>query len=158
MKKVKSARLTFTEASSDKEYQLHLVEDNKLFIVNFEYGRRNGTLKSGTKTKSPVSQDEAEKIFDKILKEKTSEGYVLDGEAVKTLSVYYMDDPCEAQLFFNGDECIGAVSANDGDWRGAYFNPIMKVMGLKVVNIKKINEKQLSSAKKEYPKFFEEYD
>ena len=79
MKQIQAVRLTFTAGSSDKEYRLHLIEDKGSYVVNFQYGRRNGTLKGGTKTASPVSKAEAEKIFNKYLKEKTSEGYVLDG-------------------------------------------------------------------------------
>ena len=79
MKQIQAVRLTFTAGSSDKEYRLHLIEDKGSYVVNFQYGRRNGTLKGGTKTSSPVSKAEAEKIFNKYLKEKTSEGYVLDG-------------------------------------------------------------------------------
>ena len=87
MKQIQSVRLTFTAGTSDKEYRIHLIEDKGSFTVNFEYGRRNGTLKSGTKTNFPVSQEEAEKIFNKILKEKTSEGYILDGESMPSLTV-----------------------------------------------------------------------
>lgn len=81
MQQIQSVRLTFTSGSSDKEYRIHLVEDNGLFVVNFQYGRRNGTLRDGTKTKTPLKKEEAEKIFNKILKEQLSDGYILDGEA-----------------------------------------------------------------------------
>lgn len=75
---------------------------------------------------------------------------------MKKLGVYYIETYGEAQLFFNGDECMGAVSSNDADWRHEYFNPIMKLMGLEVVCLNKLNKKQLASAKKECPEFFEE--
>ena len=77
----KSIRLTFTEGSSDKEYNAQVVEDGEGYQVHFQYGRRNGTLQSGSKTSAPVDLASAEKIYDKMVKEKTSKGYQVDGGA-----------------------------------------------------------------------------
>lgn len=65
------------EGGSDKEYSLWLEGDGNAFVVNFQYGRRGGTQTPGTKTKAPVTLAEAEKIYDKILKEKLGKGYTV---------------------------------------------------------------------------------
>lgn len=54
-----------TEGGSDKLYHINLVKSGDLFLVNFQNGRRGGTMASGTKTKEPVSLIEAKKIADK---------------------------------------------------------------------------------------------
>jgi bifunctional non-homologous end joining protein LigD len=68
--------LYFKQGNSDKVYQaaLEAVEHNR-FVVNFAYGRRGATLKTGTKTKIPVDYASAKKLYDKLVKSKTSEGY-----------------------------------------------------------------------------------
>lgn len=67
--------LFFRDAGSDKQYDISLEEVGGGWVVNFANGRRGGTLRSGTKTQSPVSYPEARKIFDKLLREKMSKGY-----------------------------------------------------------------------------------
>jgi bifunctional non-homologous end joining protein LigD len=76
-KTIDSADLFFKSGSSDKEYHLQLVEDNGGYLVNFQYGRRGSTLNPGCKTKAPVSLEAARKVFNKIVAEKTSEGYTV---------------------------------------------------------------------------------
>lgn len=56
--------------SKDAVYHLQLEEVEGGFVVNYQNGRRGGTLASGTKTKSPVGLDAARKAFDKVAKEK----------------------------------------------------------------------------------------
>jgi len=67
--------LYFKNGSSDKEYHAQLIEDNGDHVVNFQYGRRGSSLKAGTKTKDAVSLEEATKIYNKLVKSKTSKGY-----------------------------------------------------------------------------------
>ena len=76
----KSITLYYTNPSvnSDKVYTLEIVKDAKFkdaYFVNFSYGKRGKTLKSGTKTKIGVSYSEALNIYDYFLKEKKDEGY-----------------------------------------------------------------------------------
>lgn len=56
--------------SKDAVYQLQLEEVEGGFVVNYQNGRRGGTLASGTKTKCPVSLEAARKAFDKVAKDK----------------------------------------------------------------------------------------
>lgn len=72
---MKNVSLYFKEGTSDKEYHLQLVQEKGKCLVNFQYGRVGNELKSGTKTPIPVSTEEAEKIYEKILKEKLAKGY-----------------------------------------------------------------------------------
>jgi bifunctional non-homologous end joining protein LigD len=72
---MKTTTLYFKEGSSDKVYQASIVQQNGGFVVNFAYGRRGSTLNTGTKTSSPVDLPSAEKIFDKLVREKKAKGY-----------------------------------------------------------------------------------
>lgn len=67
--------LYYREGASDKEYHARIEPSGPGFIVTFAYGRRGSTLQTGTKTSAPVGFEEAKKIYDKLVKEKTSKGY-----------------------------------------------------------------------------------
>ena len=57
--------LYFREGNSDKIYQCAIEPaGDGLFAVTFAYGRRGSTLSTGSKTTSPVSYDDAKRIFD----------------------------------------------------------------------------------------------
>jgi len=76
--------LYFKEGSSDKEYHIQLKQLGKGFFVNFQYGRVGNTLTPGTKTPLGVSEPEAEKIYNKLVKEKMGKGYrPLEGSVKK---------------------------------------------------------------------------
>jgi bifunctional non-homologous end joining protein LigD len=45
------------------------------FVVNVAYGRRGSTLQIGTKTQVPVSWEEAQTVFDAIIRQKKAKGY-----------------------------------------------------------------------------------
>lgn len=70
--------LYYSEGSSDKEYHAEIVEVAGGNVVNFRYGRRGSSLTAGTKTSAPVDFAQAKKIYDKLVKEKTSKGYTVD--------------------------------------------------------------------------------
>ena len=72
MKAIAKTSLYYSEGSSDKEYHAEIVEVAGGNVVNFRYGRRGGTLTVGTKTSAPVDFAQAKKIYDKLVKEKTS--------------------------------------------------------------------------------------
>ncbi|WBX73027.1 WGR domain-containing protein [Tenacibaculum pacificus] len=75
MKLIKQKKLYFLDEKSDKVYEVDLCESQDLFIVNFRYGRRGASLREGTKTVFPVSYEEAEKIFNKLVGSKEKKGY-----------------------------------------------------------------------------------
>jgi bifunctional non-homologous end joining protein LigD len=78
MKALATTSLYYAEGSSDKEYHAEIVEVAGGNVVNFRYGRRGSALTAGTKTSAPVDFAQAKKIFDKLVKEKTSKGYTHD--------------------------------------------------------------------------------
>lgn len=69
------ANLYFKEGSSDKVYHVTLEAKGKGHVVNFSYGRRGSTLTTGTKTNSPVTMEEAAKVFQKLVNSKLAKGY-----------------------------------------------------------------------------------
>ena len=64
-----------TEGSSDKTYRTQLVADGNGWVVNYQNGRRGGTLRSGTKTPAPVDFAVAKKAYDKLVASKVKDGY-----------------------------------------------------------------------------------
>jgi bifunctional non-homologous end joining protein LigD len=70
-----SASLYFREGNSDKEYRAAIEPKGDGFVVNFAYGRRGGTLNTGTKTPVPVPEAEAIKAFEKLIASKVAKGY-----------------------------------------------------------------------------------
>ena len=72
---LQSASLYFREGNSDKEYRAAIEPKDGGFVVNFAYGRRGGTLNTGTKTTVPVTEAEATKVFDKLVASKVAKGY-----------------------------------------------------------------------------------
>jgi predicted DNA-binding WGR domain protein len=81
LKLLKQKILYFSEGKSDKVYEVDLCEvGSDLFTVNFRYGRRGTSLREGTKTVFPVSYEEAEKIFEKLVESKEKKGYSENGE------------------------------------------------------------------------------
>ena len=75
-----SVSLRCTEGGSNKVYQAELKQDGSLWVVNFAYGGYGKTMKTGTKTPSPVEYDVAKKAYDKLVKSKKSGGYKPEGE------------------------------------------------------------------------------
>ena len=75
--------LYFKNGSSDKEYHAQLQKAEQGYVVNFQYGRRGSTLRVGTKTNEPVELTKAQKIYDKLVKSKTSKGYTEGESGVK---------------------------------------------------------------------------
>ena len=73
---MQSRTLYFREGSSDKVYRAAIETRDGGYIVNFAYGRRGSTLNTGTKTTSSVTLDEAQRIYDKLVKEKMAKGYI----------------------------------------------------------------------------------
>lgn len=77
MKLVKQTKLVFSEGRSDKVYEVDLCEvGTNQFVVNFRYGKLGGPLKDGSKTVAPVKRDEADRVFDKLVRSKIDSGYV----------------------------------------------------------------------------------
>lgn len=74
---MEQTKLHFTDGKSDKVYQAAIEPKDDGYLVTFSYGRRGGKMTTGTKTKSPVSLEEAKVIYSKLIKEKMAKGYVV---------------------------------------------------------------------------------
>jgi len=83
--------------NSDKVYSAQIVDvdgGGNAYRVEFQFGKRGAKLAGGTKTRQPVSLEEAEKIFARLVAEKTSKGYTedsggkpFDGDAARLADV-----------------------------------------------------------------------
>lgn len=120
-----SISLAFCEGTSDKVYQAEVVDaGNGLYTVNFAYGRRSGTLNTGTKTTSPVSLDEATKVYEKLVLSKTAKGYKPTGSGEGIASsitasvrdVDQRDTGIYPQLLVAISEDQAERYLNDDDW------------------------------------------
>ena len=76
--------LYFKDGKSDKVYRAAIEPKGDGYVVNFSYGRRGGNMTIGTKTKSPVSLDDAKAIYDKLIDEKTAKGYTSEERGTPT--------------------------------------------------------------------------
>ncbi len=72
---IKEAHLAYQGGGSDKVYHIFLLKEKEGHVVNMQYGRRGGSMASGTKTNAPVNLKEAERIFQKTYDEKFKKGY-----------------------------------------------------------------------------------
>lgn len=70
-----SISLRYKEGSSDKAYNIRLEQKGDGWVVNFEYGRYGTTLKAGSKTPQPLSREQAQKVYDRLVAEKKGDGY-----------------------------------------------------------------------------------
>lgn len=70
---IQRADLACREGSKDAVYHMQIVQREGGYTVDFQYGRRGGTLQSGTKTKTPVTIEVAQKAFDKVVREKMTD-------------------------------------------------------------------------------------
>lgn len=132
---LKSISLECQENGSDKVYNIAIAGTGDGFNVNFEYGRRGSTLKPGTKNSAPLDIENAEKLFNKLFREKTSKGYVEVGNGdtqSSSTSVVSPEERMEVLLladsklssaekalqhYINNPEYVGQEKY-DGDRRG----------------------------------------
>jgi len=82
--KTENITLFYKQGKSDKVYKVSLEENNNKYLVNFAYGRRGATLKTGTKTQTAVEYEKAKKIYDKLVLSKSAKGYIPDEDTTPT--------------------------------------------------------------------------
>ncbi len=82
--KTEEISLFYKQERSDKVYNVSLEESADGYLVNFAYGRRGSTLKTGTKTQTPVEYEKAKKIYDKLVLSKSAKGYIPDEDTTPT--------------------------------------------------------------------------
>jgi bifunctional non-homologous end joining protein LigD len=71
-----SVTLYYRQGSSDKVYQAWVApKGSDRYAVEFAYGRRGSTLKTGMKTKEPVTHGKAHTMLWKLVRQKMAKGY-----------------------------------------------------------------------------------
>lgn len=73
--------LYYRDGRSDKVYLIAIEPRDGGYVVNFAYGRSGSTLNTGTKTTSPLYFEAAQKIYDKVVREKLAKGYILAADS-----------------------------------------------------------------------------
>lgn len=68
--------LYYREGPSDKVYQACIRPKDNGFMVHLAYGRRGSMLNTGSKTQTPIEYQIAKGIYDKLVREKMSKGYL----------------------------------------------------------------------------------
>jgi len=117
--KSENITLYFKQGRSDKVYTASLEEvGSNSFVVNFAYGRRGSTLKTGTKTKTPAAYDSAKKTYDKLVKSKTSKGYKPGAEGPQYVhtDTDTRDTGIQCQLLNFIEESQVSQYIDDDDW------------------------------------------
>jgi bifunctional non-homologous end joining protein LigD len=116
VKPVQQTSLFFQSGSSDKEYHAEIVPIEAGYAVNFRYGRRGGTLTCGTKTAAPVELAAAQKLYTKLIADKTSKGYVA-ADSVATNSAYQSSQ----------------TEVNKSDFNPQLLNPVSEDEALRLI-------------------------
>lgn len=80
-KTVKSISLFFKEGTSDKQYNINLIQTDGGYLVHGFNGRRGGNLTLQNKTLVPVSLNVAEKIYEDLVREKKVKKGYTEGNA-----------------------------------------------------------------------------
>jgi bifunctional non-homologous end joining protein LigD len=132
MRTLAKTSLYYCEGTSNKEYHAEIIEVAGGNIVNFRYGRRGGTLTVGTKTSAPVDFAEAKKIYDQLMKQKTSKGYTpaisgaayqsVDDAGLRTGFMPQLLNPINeaAAMRFIEDDAWAVQEKMDGERRAAH--------------------------------------
>ena len=148
-----SVSLWFKEGASDKVYNAAVEEVTGGFVVKFEYGRRGATLTVGTKTQTPVTQDEAIKVYNKLILSKTAKGYKPtgsgDGLSSAAANIVTNQDQRDTGL---RPQLLNPISEDeaekyilDNDWCAQEkFNGKRMIIKKDAVNITAANKKGLS--------------
>jgi len=87
---LKQTKLRFTEGKSDKVYEVDLIQSaDDEYVVNFRFGRFGTRLREGTRTPFPVDLQAGERIYEKLVAEKTKKGYVDESAVVPETAIEY---------------------------------------------------------------------
>ena len=108
--------LYYREGSSDKVYQCQIEPAGERFVVNFCYGRRGSTLNTGTKTNVPVDLDSAQRILNKLIKEKKAKGYSEGPDATPYQHSDQQPSGILPQLLNSIEEATVLDLMNDDNW------------------------------------------
>jgi len=78
MKTIKKTLLHYQKGTSNKVYNVYLIEvSTGNYLVNFEYGRFGATLREGSKTSTAVDLSKAEKLYNALVVSKMNKDYLV---------------------------------------------------------------------------------
>ncbi|AFY91776.1 WGR domain-containing protein [Chamaesiphon minutus] len=76
MQLIQRTTLVYQAGSSDKVYEVDLCQvAPDRYMVNYRYGRRGGNLREGAETVTAVPLNEAQRVFDRLIRSKVTKGY-----------------------------------------------------------------------------------
>lgn len=100
---MKKASLYYSDlhmgGNSDKEYHVQIEPKGSGYVVNFQFGRRGGTLNDGTKTPLPLTLEDAERVFDRLVAEKETKGYLPNATSAPAAGVVRSDNAAQRTPF-----------------------------------------------------------
>lgn len=100
MATIESIKLYNQEGGSSKEYNVTLEDTPAGHVVNFSYGPIGNIRGTGTKTKTPLSLDDAKKIYNKIVNAQIADGYKpVDSSGVVTVVTATFDPKVTTGLY-----------------------------------------------------------
>jgi len=136
--------LYFNQGASDKIYQANIIESCDGYLVNFAYGRRGNSLKSGSKTKEPVSLEKAQKIYDTLIKSKTAKGYTPDENGTVYSAVDSEQSCINCQLLNPVDEAAMIKLCHDDRFIAQEkFDGVRQLLEKTASSVRSINRKGL---------------
>jgi predicted DNA-binding WGR domain protein len=76
MQLIQRKTLVYQAGNSDKVYEVDLCQvAPDRYMVNYRYGKRGGNLREGAETVAAVPLDEAQRVFDRLVRSKLTKGY-----------------------------------------------------------------------------------
>ncbi|PSB56509.1 WGR domain-containing protein [Chamaesiphon polymorphus] len=76
MQLIQRTTLVYQAGSSDKVYEVDLCQvAPDRYMVNYRYGRRGGNLREGAETVAAVPLNEAQRVFERLIRSKVTKGY-----------------------------------------------------------------------------------
>lgn len=139
---VQEIRMFVTEGTTDKEYRVELIQSDAGFSVMGRNGRRGAALIPRPQKPADVSLEQAQSIYDKLVKSKKKDGYTEDESGVR----YALSDkdgrisgwraqlltelaPEQEDAFIN-DDFFGMQEKHNGERRGIDVLPGGEVLGM----------------------------
>lgn len=136
--------LYYRSGASDKVYQAAIEPTEGGFTVQYAYGRRGTTLQTGRKTNTPVTHDEAKRIFDQLVAEKTAKGYSPgeDGTPYQMTTKADVDSGLRCQLLNAVEESeVDKLIADPAWWMQEKFDGrrmLVRKTGQEIVGINRL--------------------
>jgi bifunctional non-homologous end joining protein LigD len=110
--RTEKVELYFRQGSSDKVYHLQLENVQDRWSVQAQWGRRGSALQSDAKI-SNATYEEAKRIYDRVLREKTGKGYQIAEAAVNGNAAISVGLPPTKELSGHSPELLTPIDEPD---------------------------------------------